>query len=92
MAMTPALPTISLVFVPTVVVTTVPAIVVSMPRLVFWHINIFIPLTLYEIDRPVTGIVFITILFPSFLMSGRNVQIERWRHHTHRQGDYHNGF
>ena len=65
---------------------------VSMPLLVFRHIDIVVPIIAYEIDRPVAGIVFITMLLPLFLVSRRNMEINwRRRRHTHMGGNDHNG-
>ena len=90
--MTSALPMIFPVFVPTVAVIAMPAIVVSMPRLVFRHIDFLIPLIAHKIDRSATGIVFFTMLFPIFLVPGWDVQVQRLGHHPPRRGNDHDRF
>src|SRR5512140_917522 len=87
--MTSALPMISPVFVPTIAVTAMPAIVVSMPRLVFRHVNFLIPSVAHKIDRSATGIVFPAMLFPVLLVSGRDVQVERLGYHPSRRRNDH---
>lgn len=84
---------LAMAVVPTGTVIAMSAAFVSMPLLVFRYIDIIIPLIAHEIDRPVTGIVFMAMLLPLFLVSGRNVEINRRRRrNTHMRGNNHNGF
>ena len=86
-AMTPTM--IAFVVVPTTMVIAMPAVAVSMSRLIFRYIDVVIPLIAYKIDRPATGVVFMTMFSPMFFVSRRNMQIERRMRHTHRQGTDH---
>ena len=83
---------LAVVFAPTAMIIAMSAPFVPMPLLVFRHIDITVPLIAHEIDRPVAGIVFMTMLLPFFLVSGRNMHINRRRRcHTHRRRSDHNG-
>ena len=80
---------IAAVVVLTTVVIAMPAVAVSVSRLIFRYVDVVIPLMLHEIDRPATGIVFMTMFSPVFFVSRRNMQIERRIRHTHRHGSDH---
>ena len=67
---------IAFVVVLTTVVIAMPAVAVSMPRLIFWHIDVIVPLIFYKIDGPATGIILMTMLTPVFCVSRRNIQID----------------
>ena len=86
-AMTPTM--IAFVVVPTTVVIAMSAVAVSVSRLIFWYIDLVIPLISHEIDWPATGIVLMTMFCPMFFVSRRNMQIERRIRHTHRHGTDH---
>ena len=86
-AVTPTM--IASVVVPATVAIAMPAVAVSLSSLVFRHIDVVIPLISHEIDGPATSIVFVTMSFPMFFVSGRNMQIERRIRHTHRHGTDH---
>src|SRR5665647_1623812 len=92
LVMTLVMPTmIALVVVPAATVIAMSAVFVSMPRLVFRYIRIIIPLIAHKIDRPVAGIVFMTMLFPIFLVPRRNMDINRRRRrHTLMRVNDHN--
>ena len=89
--MTPAVPPtmVAFVVVPTTMVIAMPAVAVSMSRLIFRYIDVVIPLIAHEIDGPATGIVFTTMFSPMFFVSRRDMQIERGMRHTHRHGTDH---
>jgi hypothetical protein len=65
--------TIAMVVSPAAVVIAMSTVLVSMPRLIFRHIDFVIPSVLHEIDRSATGIVFVAMLAPLFCVSRRNV-------------------
>jgi hypothetical protein len=67
--------TIAMVVFPTAVVI-VGSGLMSMPRLIFWHIDVIIPLIFHEIDGPAAGIILMTMLTPVFCVSRRNIQID----------------
>ena len=78
-----ALPAIALVALATAFV--------PMPRLVFRHIDLIIPLIVHEIDRPVAGIVFFTMFSPLFLVPRWDAQVERLMHNAGGYCPDHNG-
>ena len=86
-AVTPTM--IASVVVAATVVIAMPAVAMSVSRLIFRYIDVVIPLISHEIDRPATGIVFMTMFCPMFFVSRRNMQIERRMRHTHRHGTDH---
>ena len=67
------------------------AVSVSMTRLICRYICFIIPSVAHEIDGTVAGVVFMTMLFPLFGVTGRNMDIERWRRgYTHGYGSNQN--
>ncbi len=81
--------TIAMVVFATAVVIVASSLV-SMPRLIFSHIDVIVPLIFHEIDGPATGIVLVAMLAPVFCVSRRNIHIDGGRsRHSHRyMSDY----
>ena len=50
----------------------------SMLSTIVGHIDIVVPLVLHEIDRPVAGVVFAAVLAPFFLVSGGDMEVDRF--------------
>ena len=48
---------VAMVAFPTAVVIVASSVLMSMPRLIFWHIDVIIPLIFYKIDGAATGII-----------------------------------
>lgn len=70
-----------------VVVVTAFVVMMSMLRDVF----VVVPVIAHEIDRPAAGVIFGAMFAPVLLMSGRDVQITRWRRCILRRPRNHDG-
>ena len=89
-AVTPTV--IAFVVVPTTMIIAMPAVAVSVSRLIFRYIDVVIPLIFHEIDGPATGIILMTMLTPVFCVSRRNIQIDGRRSlHSRRYVSDYNG-
>ena len=79
------------VTMPTTMVAVAPVAViavsstVSVPPLIFGHVDVVVPLILDEIDGTATGIVLVAMLVPVFCMPGGNIDVDR-RRHLHSRG------
>lgn len=69
-------------------VAIMPVIAVSVSLLVSRYIHVVIPLVSYEIDRPATSTIFMTMFTPMFLVTRRHVQVDWSMHRRHRTDDH----
>ena len=71
---------VAAVFGLSAMIAAVPAVPVSVSRLIFRYIDVVIPSILHEIDGPATGIVLMTMLTPVLCVSRRNMHIDWGRY------------